>query len=193
MHGNSYYLSGSKLDSSSEGKLSFYEGLVYPLIKSVFKLEPSHNFEVPYITVESQAHANWLRYIGFNGNRTPDWRGLNKKQRSEKIHLLDRAFYFGMVAGLLRESSKGQKFPFSGYRQKHQDVFFELASSLGYDVKTKPNLFLNREAVEVLMKERFELQANGFRAPHIGAFYNPAHLDFLCNRFVERCYLFKPS
>ena len=174
----------------------FYETVMHPIIKTLFKINGNSNYERGRIRLESEAHSSWLRKIGYEKKDFPNWKKhVKRKNRLSKetdIALYDRAFFFGMLAAGVRQATESSRYPFIMHDSEHAKQFAKLANKLGVQVNYDPKssrVYLNREGVEKIMKERFELKANRLEFPRIGGFYNPAHIKFLCEDYVQMFYI----
>jgi hypothetical protein len=173
----------------------FFEKVLSPITKTLFKINGHTNFERGRIHIESEAHSSWLRKIGYGRKYFPNWKKIPAKNRQRKesdLRLYDRAFFLGMLAGTARTATDTAAYPFTVYDSEKAGQFASLANKLGYQVnydKRRKRAYINREGVEKIMKERFEIKANGLEFERTGGFYNPAHIKFLCEKYIHQFYL----
>lgn len=181
---------------TTEEQKGFYETIVRPSISEIFKINGHSNFERGRIVLESEAHSSWLKKIGYGKKDFPNWKKyVQRKNRLSKetdIQLYDRAFFLGMLAAGTRNATTSSRYPFTMHDSQHAKQFAYLANKLGVQTNYDPKnsrTYINREGVETIMKERFELKANGLTFPRIGGFYNPTHIKFLSENYIKMFYV----
>ena len=176
-------------EKGEKGFKGLYEAVVYPLVETIFRIDPSANFITPEIRVSSKAHTTWLGEIGFDRPDFPNWRSIPLKNRTKQKDLLDRAFFYGMVSALFKKQHRKKKvdrsYPlYGGGDGKY--LLLRMAGRTGFDVASHdPLITLSRaECVKLIT-------AQGLRdlnLPHVGGFYNPHHTQFILDDFVRVAY-----
>lgn len=200
LYGHSMSLSGEGDNAcSTKDHKGFYESVVHPAVSTLFKINGHSNFRRGRIALESQAHSDWLRLIGYGKKDFPNWKKYvkrkNRLSKDSDLALYDRAFFFGMLAGAARHASERARYPFIVHDSNYSKQFAKLARKFGYQVNEnskRGTVYVNREAVEDMMRVRFELKANGLEFERIGGFYNPVHMKFLCDDYIRMFYIAKP-
>lgn len=188
---------GDNTRSTEEFK-GLYEAVVYPIMNTLFKVNGHSNFKRGKISIDSQVYSGWLKEINFGKKDFPNWeKNIRRKNRSGKkseLRFYDKTFFYGMLAGGVKCATKKALYPFTMHDSKYTRQFAKLARQMDIDIvedKTNERVYIKKEGVEKMMKDRINIKANSFVFPHIGGFYNPKHIDFLCKDYVKQFYVSK--